>query len=317
MRALGLGDPQELDFESDETNPWDIIFHGLQDCLEKSGLANRMGGCLHTSSAIPAFFENPMFHAFPYYQKAVQKATRKMPLEMGMHSSFSAGEHLGEGKFPQILQKDVRYAQLLGATSIVEHFPKASHHQTSELVAELCSEPILKILRSSNIILAWENLGPDCRAGSLEYLIDFRNALEDKLREIGESAIINQHLFCLDTGHLLLFRDNAEIGLQATNAEIERCMPDFARKLKVFHIHSNDGRNDQHLTPFSLEFFEYPNREGIDQEKFLTNSATVMDWMKICDAHKKIEGRHVHIEALRLPLSLNQIVEFGKRLTES
>lgn len=239
-----------------------------------------------------------------------------MPLEMGMHSSFSAGEHVGEGKFPSILEKDVRYAQLLGATSIVEHFPKIIENKIHELVAELCSESILKLLRPSKMILAWENLGPDTMAGSLEYLLDFRNALEDKLREIGEPEIINQHLFCLDTGHLLLYRDNAKIGLQATNAEIERYLPAFAKKLKVFHIHANDGQNDQHLTPLSLEFFDAPNRAGIDQTKFLNNSETVVDWIKTCEKNKKVEGRHLHVEALRLPLSLNQIVEFGRRLSE-
>jgi len=45
--------------------------------------------------------------------------------------------------------------------------------------------------------------------------------------------------FCLDTGHLLL------LGL-----DIKDAMVKLGERITAFHIHDNDGRNDQHLAPY-------------------------------------------------------------------
>lgn len=45
--------------------------------------------------------------------------------------------------------------------------------------------------------------------------------------------------FCLDTGHALL-----------CSLDIKRTMVELGDRITAFHIHDNDGRNDQHLAPY-------------------------------------------------------------------
>jgi hypothetical protein len=314
MQALHLGDSKELDFENSVNNPWVIIFNGLEEVLHKSNLAGNLGGCLHFSSRIPAFLDNPLFNAKPYYESAFQSARSRFPLEIGMHSTFGDKECITEGKFPTILRQDLQWAKILHASVIVEHFSNRKKETIKELVNELCSEPIIKLLKESEVILAWENLGPHQKGGSLRYLVSFREALADKLAEIGEKQILHQNQFCFDTGHLLLWRNKMKYGKWFANKEIESYLPIFAKNIKVFHIHANDGTEDQHITPFSLQFFDHPSRAKIKRPLFESNSNTIMNWLEICQQNKSELGQHVHLEVLHLPFSLEQIIDFGTRI---
>jgi hypothetical protein len=89
--------------------------------------------------------------------------------------------------------------------------------------------------------------------------------------------------------------------------------PLFARDIKVFHIHANDGKSDQHLTPGSLDHFDHPTRKAVDKKRFLSCSNDVLGFLETCDQHKGMAGRHVHVEALRLPITLGQLAEFGQK----
>ena len=58
----------------------------------------------------------------------------------------------------------------------------------------------------------------------------------DTLNEMAGSKVFG---FCLDTGHALL------VGLDIKNAMIE-----LGDRISAFHIHDNNGLNDQHLAPY-------------------------------------------------------------------
>lgn len=313
MNALQLGDPKDLDMEGDA---WDIIFRGLKDNLQKIGFSKPVGGVLHFSSRIPQFLQNPMFESYPKYQTARQNFIKESPLEIGMHSTFGEGEHVTEGKFTEILTQDLIWAQCLGATAIVEHFPKQNPQPTKAIIAELTSPTILKLLHQTPIILAWENGGPK-DAGNLQWMVDFRNQLIDKLTEIGEKQLIDLHQFCLDTGHLLNWRHAQHFKQSAAQKIIDTALPLLAKNLKVFHIHANDSTGDQHLIPGSLKFFDQPNRKHINQKKFLKYSEEVLEWIKICNRYAGLDHRHIHVESLRLPFDYGQLIEFGKKVNST
>jgi hypothetical protein len=307
MHALNLGDPNELDFENDA---WTRIFGGLEELLHREHLYPKIGGCLHFSSALAAFLKNPAFNTQPAFDSSIEATKKRISVEMGMHSTFGRGDRVTEGKFEQILRQDLEWAAGIQATSIVEHMPDTTENITANVVEELVSPPIVNLMNRYPICLAWENSGPDKYAGSLRNLVEFRQQLVDRLTQIGQPELIAKHLFCLDTGHLLFWRDQSKCGPARTQAEIAEFLPQFAKFIKVFHIHANDGTGDQHLIPGSIAYTEHPSRKGINWEKFSHNSEEVIKWLKICDRYKSVEGRHIHLEALRLPFDMDQIHQF-------
>lgn len=58
----------------------------------------------------------------------------------------------------------------------------------------------------------------------------------DTLNEIAGEKIF---AFCLDTGHLLLL-----------GKDIKNAMVELGHRIEAFHVHDNDGLNDQHLAPY-------------------------------------------------------------------
>ena len=39
-----------------------------------------------------------------------------------------------------------------------------------------------------------------------------------------------------------------------------------------------------------------------------------MDWIEICEQNKELDKRHIHLEIVRMPFSLNQLIEIGKQI---
>ncbi len=66
--------------------------------------------------------------------------------------------------------------------------------------------------------------------------IDEACVLVDELNKIAGQKVFG---FCLDTGHLLL------LGL-----DVYQAMVKLGSRISAFHIHDNDGRQDQHLAPY-------------------------------------------------------------------
>ena len=313
--ALNLPLDEDDEFVPDGEG-WDFIFKRSLDMIEKSGLKGKMGGCFHTSSDIPNIIRNMGLE--PEFNESLNKHKKDNKFEFGMHSTFGKADQVCNGNFSNILKKDLELCSILGGTSIVEHAlipTKNGDYHLKSMVDELTSTEIVEImLEYPDIALSWENMGHSKEQfSSLKRLTMLMDALSDKLNEIGHPELIKNHNLCLDTGHLLLSMNNSK----KNKKEIVDYLPIFAKNLKVFHIHANNGKRDNHITPFSFEFFDLPNRKGINKKKFIKNSEIVMDWLKICNENKGIEGRHIHIEALRMPFSMNQITEFGRRYLDT
>ncbi|MBD3353242.1 MAG: hypothetical protein GF364_17310 [Candidatus Lokiarchaeota archaeon] len=319
---LLLGDPKwinsmDLNVE-DEFMPdydgWKQVFSKLDYVLEKTKLKGILGGCFHTSSRIPSILQSVDMEEGLH--KATAEYKSKISFEFGMHSTFGLNDLPLAGRYPEVLEQDIKLCSILGGTSIVEHPPpRTKENITKPMVELLTSEKVVNLLKNTEISLSWENMqNYKSFFGNLQNLVDFRNALGDKLNEIGEPQLIKQHLFCLDTGHLLVWRHKQRKGKRYADRIIEEFLPKFAKYLKVYHIHANDGRNDNHCTPFSLDFFDHPSRRGIRKKRFTKYSSLVMEWIKICEQYKRLEGRHIHIEALKMPFSLQQFISFGNRI---
>ncbi|MHA1341942.1 MAG: hypothetical protein ACTSRZ_18895 [Promethearchaeota archaeon] len=317
VKSLDLENEIEDEFVPD-VNCWSLVFSKLRKVLKESGLERKTGGCFHTSMNIPLILKNVGLEN--ELKKAIQLIKKEIDFQFGMHSSFTKNDIILNKNYPNVLKKDLELCSILNGVTIVEHPPEyIKKKQIKLMVDELTSPQIIQLLKTNEIILSWENMSGNKLMGNLKNLIEFRNMLKDKLEEIGEKDLINRHLFCLDTGHLLLWRSHYFTGKWFADKIIEEALPEFSKYINVFHIHGNDGRKDNHCVPFSLEFFNHDSRKGINKKKFLENSKIVLNWLKICEEYKKssfVESRHIHLEALKLPFSLNQFIEFGKLIAQ-
>lgn len=311
IKALNLQIKDE--FEPNHEN-WMHIFSKLDLVLKESGLFGKLGTCIHTSSNVPNILINVgMIDEFTGAMKEYEKLN---PFAYGMHSTFGQKDLVTRGNYVEVLKKDILLCESMRGTCIVEHPPDDTDPLIIEkIVDELVSAPIIEILKNTKITLTWENMSSHKAVFSeLKNLVIFRERLSDKLNEIGEPKLIDNHQFCLDTGHLLLWRYRNKKGKKYADRQIEEYLPQFAKNIKVFHIHANNGKNDNHIVPYSVDFFDDKSRKGIKPKVFQKNSMLTSEWLKICYQNKKLDGIHWHIEALNLPFSLNQFIEYGKHL---
>jgi len=311
LQSLALGSPDEFD---PAKNGWEKVFGALRGVLA-GGLGGKLGGCFHASSKVPAIFEQ--FDLLPSHWTARDAFAAKFPLELGILASFDPPDLPLAGRYPEVLGRDIDLCALWGGVTIVSHAPKELEGSIAPLVDELTSDAVITALDGTRITLCWENLGPTEFFGSLRHLVELREAIADRLQEIGRQALVTRHLFCFDTGHLLVWRHQHPLGAGVAQQEIDEELPAFARFIKVFHIHANDGRSDEHLVPHSLELFDHPSRAGVNPDHFLQYSDLVVEWLQVCENYQGVDGQHVHLEALHLPFTLNQIVQFGKILGDN
>nr|MDO8088398.1 TIM barrel protein [Candidatus Sigynarchaeum springense] len=311
MKTMELGDPREFDPEEDG---WRNIFSRLARVHAESGLSDALGACFHVSSDFAAMMVDPGFNLLETFNSARKDFSEKVPFELGMHCTFGLADLPLAGRYPAVLKRDLELAEAIGASCIVCHPPKGRENRMEKFADELASEPVVEALTLSNpgIVLAWENAGPDSFFGSLEHYIEFRGQLADKLAAAGHSKLLDRHVFCLDTGHLLVWKYKGKKGKRGSQKEIEATLPSFAKLVKVFHIHANDGKSDQHLVPGSLYNFDHPTRKSVNKKRFLACSNEALGFIETCELNKGITGRHVHVEALKMPFNLEAISEFGR-----
>ncbi len=312
--ALELGDPGDFDPEDDG---WEKVFACLDKVLADAGvprgLDTSIGACFHFSSNVPSLMQQPGFDLLQRYTEARDRFSKQRPLQIGMHCTFGSNDLPLCGNYPQVFKKDVELAGILGATCIVAHPTKAATDKTPEFIEELTSKTVIDALDGSRVRVDWENMGHEPRFGSLDALVKFREALAGRLIAMGWPDLVHRHRFCLDTGHLLLWREMGSLGTARARDEIACALPVFASNLGTFHIHANDGTRDAHVVPHSTAFMDHETRAGLDASLFQEFSDDVMDFLAICNEHQGMKGRHVHVEALRLPFSLDQLTGFFKR----
>jgi sugar phosphate isomerase/epimerase len=309
MESMEIPDPREFDPEVDG---WEFVFSQLERVLVDSGLSGSMGGVFHVSSNLVSLMLQPRLELLPAFLAAAAGFREKLPLDIGMHCSFGEADLPLAGNYPAVLVRDLELANAIGASCVVEHPPSGMDDTIEAFVAELCSPPVIETLEASHVVLCWENMAHDNFYGSLAALTGFRERLVDALESAGCGDLVDRHLFCLDTGHLVLWRELGRQGTGAAANEIEDCLPEFARFLKVYHIHCNDGTKDRHLVPGSTALFDHPTRAGIDEDRFVQYSRDVEGFIETCEASARVPGRHVHVEALGIPFTLAQIAGFGQ-----
>jgi Xylose isomerase-like TIM barrel len=314
LSSMEVGTQDDFDPEDDL---WDKLFSKLEKMLVESGKSKTLGGCYHISSEIARLTSDKKdFEIYPTYIKARNKFMEKFAFELGIHVSFSPNQYPLLEKFHSNFISDMNFCKTLEATSMVMHpaaNPSYNHQDYMKLfVDDITTDDICDTLSDSSVVLGWENMISG-QFSSLRSLVEFREMLVDKLKEIGRGNLIDQHQLCFDTGHLILWKAKHP-SLSLAEKEIEEYLPKFAKNLKVYHIHANDGTMDFHITPTSTDFFEHKSRRGLKPELFNQYSTEVKGWIDICRANHGLENVHIHMETDKVPFSLDQTIDFAKSL---
>lgn len=312
ITSLELGDPEEFDPEGDF---WPQIFKGLSHVITAADLFPALGGCFHISSAIAhQTADQTMFNILPHFEAARQAFQSQIPFELGVHMTFNDQVNPLGPLFVKTFIEDITAAAKMGATVMVVHPTRNFSYPRQEimdLIVQAVTAPEINAqLRKSQILIAWENM-IEGQFSSLEQLLRFREAVADRLSERGDADLMGRHLLCLDTGHLLIWRHDHPSSYFA-DREIETSLPEFAKFIKAFHIHGNDGSEDFHITPRSTRFMDHPTRSRLHPQRFQECSERLETWLQICHRYARVPGRHIHLETDKVPFALDQTIVFGR-----
>lgn len=161
----------------------------------------------------------------------------------------------------EVAPKSLKLCAFFGCPYLVVHGFKLAYFLGSEEKEWERTEEFLDFLapmaKEMGITLCIENLydgvgehlveGPCCHAGKAAERID-------RMNEKYQAEVLG---FCFDTGHANL------VGL-----DFERFITTLGSRLKVLHIHDNDGISDQHQIPFTFTRTR-ENRSSTDWEGFV------------------------------------------------
>ncbi len=306
------------DFEPDYEF-WMALLEKTRSIAGHARFSHQVGSCFHLTNGAGKLILN--MGLLDGYLRAIQDFGSKQEFELGLHSIHRKIDIVCSKGFEKALEEDLKIGERLGITALVEHAPLGTVDKTEEAVEILCSPKICEWLMKAPFPLCWENKASyrwkPRYYGSIKAMVGFLETLQDGLIDAGYPELVNKHLATFDTGHLLISRnyDSSPHMMARFDEEIADYLPQFARRIKVFHIQVNDGLKDHHVTPFSNQFLTHKSRVGLDPEIMRNNSELIIGWMKICQQYAEVGGRHLHLEAATLPYHISQYLEFAQILS--
>lgn len=242
---------------------------------------------------------------------AVARADLGNEWSLGFHVNFDHQNLPLAPGFTSTYENAMHLCKLLNVEAMVLHAPLVKTTNTDQDWIDLMtSEGILDITRSTSTVLCWENAQDSiARYRLLENLIEWREQLVNELERTGNGDLADRHQFCFDTGHFLLSLQRDD----APREELDNFLPEFAKHVKVYHIHANDGTSDQHLVPFiDVEKTRGTMKFPVHATKFQENSELVLSMIETCQERSLLHDRHLHME-VDSPSSIDDMAKFYKR----
>lgn len=163
------------------------------------------------------------------------------------HAPFRSYVH-GAGEYNdyliEVLKRTIIGCDYIGCHCLIVHpfFNRYDEMMTPEEEWELNINNYAKLIplaKKHHVTICLENMFTGHRGKIYAACCsDFATACKyvDTLNEMAGEEIFG---FCLDTGHALLL-----------GKDIKHAIIQLGHRIKAFHVHDNDGRNDQHLAPY-------------------------------------------------------------------
>lgn len=252
---------------------FDCCDFGLNKYLINKDLYSYAGGKCITKDDIHSFYDKTEEELENYFFTHREVAARSgitinqchMPYPVFVPGADRAvNEYLAEN----VAVKSMHVAAFLGCPNIVIHGFKLAKYTGCEQTEWDATEKFLDSLApyaiDHGITMCIENLytsagpghivgGPGCDAYKAAERID-------RMNERYGAEVMG---FCLDTGHANL-----------TGLDIESFINILGKRIKVLHIHDNDGVSDLHQVPFTFTKERY-GLPGLDWEGFIRGMASI------------------------------------------
>ena len=150
------------------------------------------------------------------------------------------------------LPKLLTIGEIWNAPDIVVHLPMKTGNIDNEIIDNL-----ITVLSTApkNCSINLENKHHNCYYGNLDHFTGLLNSFDDMVTERGLTRLKQNLNICFDFGHYII---------QATEEKypIREMITNFItqndKRLRMFHLHLNDGTFDHHILPDRAPFPQQP-----------------------------------------------------------
>ena len=196
------------------------------------------------------FFDQSIDELKAYFTPHVEAAKKCGIRIHQMHMPYpnwipTAKDHVNDYLLHEMAPKSMQLSEFLGCKYIVVHGLKVKDYYGTEEAEWEATEnflnTILPVAKDMGKVICIENLytstgghiteGPCCNAKKAAERID-------RINEQYGCEVLG---FCLDTGHANI-----------AGIDLERFMTILGKRIRVLHIHDNDGERDLHQMPFTF-----------------------------------------------------------------
>lgn len=264
MLRIGVQTQNAIDDDSPGLG-FTMLRHAGFDCVDFSLHGYLINKEIYQEE-LNAFFDAPVYELERFFTPHVEAARQTGIAVHQMHMPYpiyvpKGSPKLNDYLWHRVAPKSMRLCAFLGCKYIVIHGFKLARFLGSEDEEWKHTEAFLEFLapmaKEMGVTICIENLY-DAIAGHLIEgpCCDVRKAVEriDRINDRHRAEVLG---FCFDTGHANV------LGL-----DFEKFIVTLGHRLKVLHIHDNDGVRDLHQIPFTFTRTR-ENMSSTDWEGFI------------------------------------------------
>lgn len=211
---------------------------------------------------LSSFFDKSLEEIFEYY-KPLKEAIKKYDISIsqlhGLFPMYFPGEEARNEYIIQVAEKMMAVCKYLSCKYIVIHpwsGPDLYKEEEKEVNLRIYSQ-LIPAAHKYGVTICLENLFKhydlDCFSGVCSSAEEACWYIDTLNNAAGEEIFG----FCLDVGHVVV-----------TSGNLYQYIITLGKRLKVLHIHDNDGGSDSHMIPYT-QMDRTGKRLRIDWEKFI------------------------------------------------
>lgn len=261
MKKLAIGVRSKWWY--DETNP-DKSIGFIKECgLEAIDYGiNILFDDTFDEQNLTSFFDKSLDELYAYY-KPLKDALKKYDVFISqMHGIFQLyypGEDLKNDYLTEVTEKMIAVCKYMDCPAIVIHpWSGPNIHKAEEKQRNMeMYRRLIPSAKKYGVTVCLENLnqkyGVECYEGGCADAFEARDLIDTLNAEAGEEVFG----FCLDTGHIRITRRN-----------LYQFITTLGSRIKLLHIHDNDGVCDSHMLPYT-QMERTGTKTSTDWEMFL------------------------------------------------
>ena len=244
MKKLAIGVRSKWWY--DETNPEESI-RFIKECGFEAidyGI-NGLFDDTFDEENLTSFFDKSLEELYTYYKplkEALEKYDVFISQTHGIFQLYYPGEDARNDYLIKVTEKMIAVNKFLGCSAIVIHpWIGSDIHKAEEKKTNLSIyRRLMSAAKAYGVTICLENInqksGLECYEGGCSDAYEACEYIDTLNAEAGEKLFG----FCLDTGHIKI-----------TGRNLYQFITTLGERIKILHIHDNDGRSDSHMLPYT------------------------------------------------------------------